>query len=136
MVIANKQADFVRVGIWNYLAFGLVGLLTSFILAWIAIRVLLGATLSELQPVTGPLAFSGIISLLIGFVATWFTSRFSRSLLFTLISAYLWSSILILTNFWNGARLMFFNNDHDLPFAISLIVFASKIGRASCRERV
>ncbi len=110
--------------------FGAIGLIASFILAWIAVRTLLGATLADLQPLTAPLAVSGIVSLVIGFAATWLTARVSRSLLFTLISAYLWSAILILTNFWNGARLMFFNSDHDLPLAVSLLVFASILAAA------
>lgn len=114
----------------NYLIFGTLGLITSFLLGWIVVRALLGAPFSELQPLVRPLAMSGIVSLVVGFVATWYTARISRSLLLTLISAYAWSAILIIMNFWNGARLMFFNSDHDLPLAVSLLVFASILAAA------
>ena len=120
-----KQIDNKNSWLINQLIFGIIGLVVSFILAWIAVRLLLGASFADVQPLTGPLALSGIVSLVLGFAATWVTARVSRSLLFTLISAYLWSAVLILTNFWNGARLMFFDADHDLPLAVSLVVFAS-----------
>lgn len=130
MVLTNNRSNIPTNTIWNYVLFGVIGLIASFILAWIAVRMLLGATWADLQPITGPLALSGVASLMIGFAATWLTARVSRSLLFTLISAYLWSAILILTNFWNGARLMFFNSDHDLPLAVSLLVFSSILAAA------
>ncbi|MEM9777496.1 MAG: HAMP domain-containing sensor histidine kinase, partial [Chloroflexota bacterium] len=114
----------------NYLIFGTLGLITSFLLGWIVVRALMGAPFSELQPLVGPLATSGVMSLVVGFLATWYTARVSRSLLLTLISAYVWSAILIIMNFWNGARLMFFNSDHDLPLAVSLLVFASILAAA------
>ena len=119
-----------RSSLLNYLLIGVIGLLASFFLGWIVVRMLMGAPFAELQPLIGPLALSGILSLVIGFMATWYTAQVSRSLLLTLVSAYVWSGILIIMNFWNGARLMFFNNDHDLPLAVSLLVFASILSAA------
>ncbi|MFT5193312.1 MAG: signal transduction histidine kinase [Cellvibrionaceae bacterium] len=119
-----------RSNLANYLIFGFFGLFASFFLGWLVIRMLMGAPLAELQPLVGPLAFSGILSLAFGFLATWYTAQVSRSLLLTLVSAYAWSTILIILNFWNGARLMFFSNDHDLPLAVSLLVFASILSSA------
>ncbi|MEM8861131.1 MAG: HAMP domain-containing sensor histidine kinase [Chloroflexota bacterium] len=115
---------------FNYLVFGTLGLITSFLLGWMVVRALMGAPFSELQPLVGPLALSGVMSLVVGFIATWYTARISRSLLLTLVSAYVWSAVLIIMNFWNGARLMFFSPDHDLPLAVALLVFASILAAA------
>ena len=122
--------DSRRSNLLTYLIFGIVGLGASFFLGWIVVRMLMGAPFSELRPLVGPLALSGIFSLVVGFLATWYTAQVSRSLLLTLISAYVWSAVLIIMNFWNGARLMFFNSDHDLPLAVSLLVFAAILSAA------
>ncbi|MFK7803917.1 MAG: sensor histidine kinase [Anaerolineae bacterium] len=119
-----------RSSLLNYLLFGIVGLLASFFLGWLVVRMLMGAPFSDLQPLIAPLALSGVFSLIVGFLATWYTAQVSRSLLLTLVSAYAWSAILIIMNFWNGARLMFFNSDHDLPLAISLLVFSAILSAA------
>lgn len=122
--------DSRRSNLLTYLIFGIVGLGASFFLGWIVVRMLMGAPFSELRPLVGPLALSGIFSLVVGFLATWYTAQVSRSLLLTLISAYVWSAVLIIMNFWNGARLMFFNSDHDLPLAVALLVFAAILSAA------
>lgn len=119
-----------RSNLITYLIFGVAGLGVSFFLGWVVTRMLMGASFAELQPLIAPLAFSGIFSLVIGFAATWYTAQLSRSLLLTLVSAYIWSAVLIIMNFWNGARLMFFNSDHDLPLAVSLLVFAAILSAA------
>ncbi|MEM7802042.1 MAG: HAMP domain-containing protein, partial [Chloroflexota bacterium] len=110
--------------------FGVGGLAASLFGAWLVITILLRPPMDEIITLFSALAGSAVISLFIGFVATYYTARVSPSLLLTLIIAYLWTALLMIMNVWNGARLMFFNIDHDLPLAISLLVFASILAAA------
>ena len=93
---ADFSFDSRRSNLLTYLIFGIVGLGASFFLGWLVVRTLMGAPFSELRPLVGPLALSGVFSLVVGFLATWYTAQLSRSLLLTLISAYIWSAVLMI----------------------------------------
>lgn len=114
----------------THILVGAGGIVASIIGAWLVITLLLKPPMGEIIQLFSALSTSAILSLLIGFVAIFFVARVSPSLLLTLTLAYIWTAILIIMNVWNGARLMFFNLDHDLPLAISLLVFASILAAA------
>ncbi|MDJ0752440.1 MAG: ATP-binding protein [Ardenticatenaceae bacterium] len=103
------------------------GLILALFIGMIMASWLLSATYSEMIDLAWLLSSTAFISLGVGFVIYYFFARVSPSLLLTLALAYLWTALLMILNVWNGARLMFFNGEHDLPLAVVLLIFASVI---------
>lgn len=103
------------------------GLIVALIIGLLLANWLLAASSAEMMDLAWLLSTTSLVTVGVGFVAYYYFARVSPSLLLTLALAYLWTALLMILNVWNGARLMFFNSEHDLPLAVVLLIFASVI---------
>ncbi len=114
----DSKTDFGRLLLWSAVVV---------VLALILFQLLMSPTVGDLAIMTGFLAVTALLSVVLGYGilrSRWFPQ--SPSLRWSLFSTYALSSLLTFFCVWLTARLMFVNS-HDLLLASILLLFASGI---------